>query len=173
VIFNAWSILNCSYLEVAIQADILNLKGSTMFVGKRKSIDEGISTASMPDIVFMLLIFFLVTTTISSDKGVPLTLPEYSDTQDQMKLDKERILSILIANSGDIMVDEKPISSRSELKNMIRSSLDKLGKGPDGKYKKIVSIKTQSETPYADYIFVLDKVKESGATKISIAEPEE
>jgi biopolymer transport protein ExbD len=70
------------------------------------------------------------------------------------------------------MVDEEVIGTRSELLGRIRNSLEEKGKDADGKYKKIVSIKTQDGTFYEDYIYVLDQVKESGASKISIAEPE-
>lgn len=144
-----------------------------MAVRKRPPLEVEIPTASMPDIVFMLLIFFLVTTTIQSDKGVPLTLPEFSETVDNIKLPKDMVLNILVAESGDIMVDEQILGDRSELLARIKNSLDEKGKDAEGKYQKIVSIKTQAGTIYEDYIYVLDKVKESGATKISIAEPEE
>jgi len=144
-----------------------------MAVKKRPPLEVEIPTASMPDIVFMLLIFFLVTTTIQSDKGVPLTLPEFSEDQPEQKLKKDQVLNILVAETGDIMVDETILGSRSELLGSIKNSLEQLGKDAEGKYKKIVSIKTQAGTIYEDYIYVLDKVKESGATKISIAEPEE
>lgn len=140
---------------------------------KKKQMPEPeIPTAAMPDIVFMLLIFFLVTTTIQSDKGVPLTLPEYSEDQPETKLKKDMVLNILIANTGDIMVDEEVLAGRNELLGRIRNSLEEKGKDSEGKYKKIVSIKTQDGTIYEDYLYVLDQVKESGASKISIAEPE-
>jgi biopolymer transport protein ExbD len=144
-----------------------------MAVKKRPPLEVEIPTASMPDIVFMLLIFFLVTTTIQSDKGVPLTLPEFSETEPEQKLRKDQVLNILVAETGDIMVDEQILGSRAELLGSIRNSLEQLGKDAEGKYRKIVSIKTQAGTLYEDYIYVLDRVKESGATKISIAEPEE
>jgi biopolymer transport protein ExbD len=143
-----------------------------MAIKKKQAAEPEIPTAAMPDIVFMLLIFFLVTTTIQSDKGVPLTLPEYSEDQPETKLKKDMVLNILISNQGDIMVDEEVIGTRSELLGRIRNSLEEKGKDADGKYKKIVSIKTQDGTFYEDYIYVLDQVKESGASKISIAEPE-
>jgi biopolymer transport protein ExbD len=145
-----------------------------MVVGKKSiNIDVEIPTAAMPDIVFMLLIFFLVTTTITSDKGVPLTLPEFSENNDPVKLKKNQVLNLLVSDMGQVMIDGQVLTNRSDLKNQIRNSLDQLGRDAEGKYKKIVSIKTQGGTLYQDYIYVLDNVKEAGATKISIAEPEE
>ena len=145
-----------------------------MAVKKRPPLEVEIPTASMPDIVFMLLIFFLVTTTIQSDKGVPLTLPDYTPPDvEPPKIPKDMLLNILVAETGDIMVDEQILGRREELLGSIKNSLEQKGKDAEGKYVKIVSIKTQAGTIYEDYIYVLDKVKESGATKISIAEPEE
>ncbi len=132
-----------------------------------------IPTASLPDIIFTLIIFFLVTTTIPSDKGVSLTLPEFSEGTETVKLKKDMVLNILIAESGDIMVDAEILANRGELLNRIRTSLEEKGKDAEGKYIKIVSIKTQGGTLYDDYMFVLDQVKAAGASKISIAEPEE
>ncbi len=142
-----------------------------MLKNKRKPESE-IPTSSMADIAFLLLVFFLVTTTIDQDKGVPLTLPEISEEPPQ-KLEKDRVLDILIANSGKIMINEQVLSQRNQLRSEVRNSLEELGRDQDGKYKKIVSIKTQAQTMYDDYIYVLDQVKMAGATKISIAEPEE
>ena len=143
-----------------------------MIKHKKGSLEADIPTASMPDIVFMLLIFFLVTTTFSTDKGIPLTLPEFSEDTESIRLPKDRLLNILIAEDGAIMVDEQVLSSQGELYNRVREALDAYGRDEEGKYKKIVSIKTQNGTMYEDYIFVLDRVKDAGATKISIAEPE-
>ncbi len=143
-----------------------------MLLNKRRKPESEIPTSSMADIAFLLLVFFLVTTTIDQDKGVPLTLPEISDTPPQ-KLQKDRVLDILVSNSGDIMINEEVLSQRNQLRSEVRNSLEQLGRDQEGKYLKIVSIKTQAQTMYDDYIYVLDQVKMAGATKISIAEPEE
>ena len=64
-----------------------------MLFKKRRDLESEIPAASMADIAFLLLIFFLVTTTINSDKGVSLTLPEISD-EPPKKLNQDRILNI-------------------------------------------------------------------------------
>ncbi|MDP2360487.1 MAG: biopolymer transporter ExbD [bacterium] len=141
---------------------------------KRSSKFEGeVPTASLPDIIFTLIIFFLVTTTITSDKGVSLTLPEFSESTETVKLKKDMVLNVLVSEGGEIMVDAEVLANRGELLNRIRTSLEEKGKDAEGKYHKIVSIKTQGGTLYDDYMYVLDQVKAAGASKISIAEPEE
>ncbi|HEB83531.1 MAG TPA: biopolymer transporter ExbD [Bacteroidetes bacterium] len=127
-----------------------------------------IPTASLPDIVFMLLIFFLVTTTIDMDKGIPMILP---DRGGQFKVNPENISNVLINAQGQVLIDDEP-TEIPQIRDLIRSKLQARGLDADGKPRLIVSIKTERATPYEDYITVLDEVKRAGATKISIAEPE-
>ncbi|MEJ2635428.1 MAG: biopolymer transporter ExbD [Calditrichia bacterium] len=122
-----------------------------------------IPSASLPDIVFQLLIFFLVTTTIDVDKGLDLVLPPPGSTQ--IEIAKKNITNLLINDSGQILIDEEVVPVE-EVDNIIRDKLlenDKL----------IVSVKTARKTKYNIYIKVLDQLKKAGATRISIAEPEE
>ena len=58
-----------------------------------RSKEAGVNSSSMADIAFLLLIFFLVTTTIASDKGIPMVLPPKSDQQEEIKLKDKNILT--------------------------------------------------------------------------------
>ena len=64
-----------------------------MIVGERRAAAAEIPTASMADIAFLLLIFFLVTTTIDSDKGIALTLPAMGE---DFQVKSQMITNILI-----------------------------------------------------------------------------
>ncbi|GAB4330972.1 MAG: hypothetical protein Kow0037_07240 [Calditrichia bacterium] len=131
----------------------------------RKRKDKGdieIPSASLPDIVFQLLIFFLVTTTIDIDKGLDLVLPPIGDVKE---LSKKNITNLLINDADQILIDEEPCPVE-EVDNVIREKLfenDKL----------VVSVKTARKTSYNTYIKVIDQLKKAGATRISLAEPEE
>jgi biopolymer transport protein ExbD len=62
------------------------------------------------------------------------------------------------------MIDKEPVKLR-DIKGVIQKKLvanDKL----------IISVKTHAKTKYQSYIFVLDQLKQSNATRISIAEPD-
>lgn len=135
---------------------------------RRSKADGEIPTASLPDIVFMLLIFFLVTTTIDMDKGIPMILP---DRGGEFKVNPENISNILINATGQVLVDDQPTEIH-QIRDKITAKLQERGLDADGKPRLIVSIKTERSTMYDVYIQVLDEVKRSGATKISIAEPE-
>jgi biopolymer transport protein ExbD len=133
------------------------------FKKNRERSEPDIPSASLPDIVFQLLIFFLVTTTIDVDKGLDLVLPPPGDVE--IELASKNIANILINEAGQILIDEEVIPVE-EVDNIVRDKLlenDKL----------VVSVKTARKTKYDIYIRVLDQLKRAGATRISIAEPEE
>ncbi len=129
----------------------------------RERSEPEIPSASLPDIVFQLLIFFLVTTTIDVDKGLDLILPPPGEMQ--IKIPEKNISNILINDAGQILIDQE-IVPVEEVDNIVRDKLlvnDKL----------VVSVKTARKTKYEIYIKVIDQLKKAGATRISIAEPEE
>ncbi len=139
-----------------------------MFTNKKKQRSHDIPTSSMADIAFLLLIFFLVTTTMDMDKGIPMILPERGG---EVKINPKNIAKILINQNGDVLFDGEVVDDML-LKDMLSTRLQERGHDAEGKPKLIVSIKTDRLTEYDRYITILDIVKESGATKISIAEPD-
>ncbi len=139
-----------------------------MLLEKKKKRDHEIPTSSMADIAFLLLIFFLVTTTMDTDKGIPMILPERGG---ELKINPKNIAKILVNESGDVLFDNEIVDD-AILRELVTTRLKERGYDVDGKPKLIVSIKTDRDTEYDRYITILDIVKESGATKISIAEPD-
>ncbi len=141
-----------------------------MLTEKKKKRESEIPTASMADIAFLLLIFFLVTTTIDLDKGINLTLPEKGGQE--VKIKKGNIANLLVNEAGQVLLDNEPIEI-PQIQERIKQKIEEKGYDKEGKPILIVSIKTARETDYNTYIQVLDQVKLAGATKISIAEPEQ
>ena len=73
---------------------------------RRKSgVESKISTSSMPDIIFMLLIFFMVTTVLREFYGLPVTLPKAERIE---KLESKRHTSdIWVSKDGLIPIEDK------------------------------------------------------------------
>jgi biopolymer transport protein ExbD len=140
-----------------------------MLLEKKKQRPVGIPTASLADIAFLLLIFFLVTTTIDLDKGIPLTLPEKGGGL--VKINPENITNLLINAQNEVLMDNEMVLI-PEILDRLRTRVEERGLDKEGKPILVVSIKTEGGTNYDTFIQVLDQVKRSGATKISIAEPE-
>jgi len=132
-----------------------------MVVEKKKERSSEIPTSSLADIAFLLLIFFLVTTTIDVDKGIGLVLPPKGEAKE---VSKRNITNLLINAEGKVMIDEQE-TDIPMIKNIIK---EKIAQNP----KIIISVKTDENTKYRYYIQVLDQLKQANARKISIAEPE-
>tara|TARA_B100001250_G_scaffold208585_1_gene179028 strand:+ start:8356 stop:8790 length:435 start_codon:yes stop_codon:yes gene_type:complete len=136
-------------------------------VTKRESrVKPEIPTASMADIAFLLIVFFLVTTTMNQDKGLSLHLPPVGETKE---VKDKNILNVWINARDQIAFFENdqliPVPS-TELKDRIEARLKE-------NKKLIVSVKTERGATYRTFVDVLDELKIAGATKISIANPEE
>ena len=132
-----------------------------MLLEKRKKHPNEIPTSSLADIAFLLLVFFLVTTTIDMDKGLSLVLPAPGE---EKEIPKENISNLLINAAGNIMLDEEPIDM-AEIRGTVKR---KMNENPN----LILSIKTDRQTDYQVFVSVLDQLKMANATRISIAEPE-
>ena len=131
-----------------------------MIVKPRRPIMQEVNSSSMSDIAFLLLVFFLVTTTISLDKGISLILPAEGN---ELEVNKNNIVNVLINDQGKVLLDDKPI----QIKDIKRKATDKI----NANEKIIFSVLTTKRTKYKHYILVLDQLKQAGATKISIANP--
>ena len=68
-----------------------------------------INAGSMADIAFLLLIFFLVTTTIEVDKGILVKLPPWSDEEPETQRLKDRnVFSVLVNAQNQLLVRGEP-----------------------------------------------------------------
>ena len=127
--------------------------------GKRRFKGGAIPTSSMADIAFLLLIFFLVTTTIDMDKGLGMVLPAEGE---EIEISKKNIINCLINSTGNVLLGGEGI----EIRDLSKSIRQKLAEND----KLIISVKAHKLTSYKDYIAVIDQLKTANATRISIAE---
>jgi len=129
---------------------------------RREDRDEAeIPTAGMADIAFLLLIFFLVTTTINVDTGIGMTLPPELNPEQKPPPVKERnLFKILVNAQGELLIEEEP-ASIGQLRRRVKEHVTNYGSNPDlavSPDKAVISIKTDAQTPYNTYIEVLDEV---------------
>ncbi|XCF05036.1 biopolymer transporter ExbD [Tamlana crocina] len=131
-----------------------------------------VNAGSMADIAFLLLIFFLVTATISSDEGINRMLPEECPPgMDCSSIKHERnILRIEINNNDEIMV-EKDIIPIEELKQITKDFLDNNGDNScdycrggksadasDNPTKAVVSLQHGKQTTYKQFVSVQNEL---------------
>lgn len=120
-----------------------------MLLKKKKREGAEINGSSMADIAFLLLIFFLVTTTINVDTGIGMVLPPPLDeTVDPPPIRERNQMNILVNSQGLILMDEQPTqigAVREKLKEFIDNpnNDETLAVSPEA---AIVSLKTDRKS---------------------------
>ena len=136
-----------------------------MLKARTRRVGPEIPTASMADIAFLLIAFFLVTTTMYQDKGLMLQLPPVAET----KLVKQKnIVNVWINDRDEIAFLEKQDLRRIAMADLRPEITRRLEENE----KLIISLKAQRGASYRMFVDVLDELKLAGAKRISIAEPE-
>lgn len=123
-----------------------------------------INSSSMADIAFLLLIFFLVTTTIANDRGLSILLPPDPDQMEQLdiKIPERNLFKIQINSADKLLVEGDPLEDVSAIGDMIKEFVLNNGKNPessDSPKEAIVSLKTDRGTSQDKYIEVLDQIQ--------------
>ncbi len=121
-----------------------------------------VNAGSMADIAFLLLIFFLVTTTMDQDKGVLVKLPPWSNEKpESVKLNKRNVFSVLVNHHDELLVRGEPMDI-----DMLRVKAKEFISNPNGlknmaeePSKAIISLKNDRGTHYAKYIAVYNELK--------------
>src|SRR5438093_2204593 len=128
-----------------------------MAIQIRNKIPAEIPTASMADIAFLLIIFFMLTSVYSSNYGLEYGLPK---NQDPVNVQPLESMHVHIFGPGQYEIDRKP-ATLPQIAGYIDS---KLKQNP----KKPVIIQTDPEVPYYATIEVLDVCKELRVENVSI-----
>lgn len=116
----------------------------------RTDISDEIPTSSMADIAFLLIIYFMVTTTFAATRGLDFALPKDDDTPPI--IEKEDSVLVEIDGSGQLIVDQKPMD-REELLPYLEP---KLQNNP----RKPVIIKPFPESPYGYMVAIFDELRQ-------------
>jgi len=138
-----------------------------MIIKKRREVDE-INSSSMADIAFLLLVFFLVTTTIDPGEGLTMVLPPYE--ADQLNKDADEIVKILVQASGQVLFDGE-IMVIEQIKENAKNKVQEFQiiKRDDTKQPIFVVI-THEKAQYQTFLKVLDQLKLAECKKISVVE---
>jgi biopolymer transport protein ExbD len=128
-------------------------------IKRTSKVSPEFSTASMSDINFLLLIFFLVSTMFAVEKGLPMALP--GQQSKSVKLKRDNVLTIQAFSNGSIVIKGTgPVGVR-DLQQIIEN---KLLANP----KLVVVIETHPDAEYAVMIDILDELRLANAERISL-----
>ena len=143
-------------------------------MSRRKGAPE-VNAGSMADIAFLLLIFFLVTTTIETDAGLDRMLPPIEPPDTDVIIKQKNIFVVNINKYGQLLVEEQLMDIR-DLRAAAIAFLDNGGsptgtpdycnyckgkrdeKSSDSPQKAIISLKNDRETTYSTYITVQNEL---------------
>ena len=114
----------------------------------RRELPE-INAGSMADIAFLLLIFFLVTTIIDTNKGIFTKLPRKEALIDPIPFKEKNILDIIINPNNELLV-ENEITDMSNLTEIARNFIDN-GGGTDSNGKKCTWCKGEKDPASSDH----------------------
>jgi len=118
-----------------------------------------INSGSMADIAFLLLIFFLVATTIEQDKGLLRKLPP-KITGEPLVHNERNVLRVWVNSNNFISVNDKLVPIE-ELREVSRSFIDNRGLRTDwseSPEEAIISLKASTQTNYDTYIQVQNEL---------------
>jgi biopolymer transport protein ExbD len=146
-----------------------------------------VNSSSMADIAFLLLVFFLVTTTIATDKGLTLTLPPKADPNQEppdITKNQRNIYKILVNSSDRILIEDEPVTDLSDLRDEVkkfvlnfgqmdaenqalyntlpqtlRALSEKSATSSDNPKEAVVSFKADRGTSYEVYLEILDELQ--------------
>ena len=143
-------------------------------MSRRKGAPE-VNAGSMADIAFLLLIFFLVTTTIETDAGLDSMLPPIEPPDTDVVIKQKNIFTVNINKNGQLLVEEQLMDIR-DLRAAAIAFLDNGGspvgtpdycnyckgkrdeRSSDSPQKAIISLRNDRETQYSSYITVQNEL---------------
>ena len=114
----------------------MNLRG-------RNKVDPSFNMSSMTDIVFLLLIFFMLTSTLVTVSAIDVLLPKAGG-----KTENSKSVAVSITNNSQFYIDKTKVSSVN-LENEILKSV-----GSDK--KKTIVIRGDKDVPYKNVMQVID-----------------
>lgn len=122
--------------------------------------EASVPTAGMADIAFLLLIFFLVTTTINVDTGIGMTLPPPLEDEEPPPVKERNLMNVLVNARGEVLIDDE-ITTVDKVRQQVKNHITNYGDDPNlsaSPGDAVISIKTDAETPYSIYVDTLDEV---------------
>lgn len=125
---------------------------------RRRELPVEIPTASMADVAFLLIIFFLVASFYSVTRGIQFSLPKHDEAA--LTAEPEAATLIEVASDGALTVDNRPMQL-----NELRGYLEpRLQRNPT----KSVIMQTSLEAPYQAMTDVFDELRQVGVQNLVI-----
>lgn len=125
-----------------------------MFKRRKRHSVPGLDTTSTSDISFMLLIFFLVTTSMDSDKGLGRQLPPIDPEQQQelKDVDRHKVFTLHLMQNGQLTADDKPVKIDDALRKQLRHFILEKGR------THIIELQVERKADYDSYFRLQNQI---------------
>jgi len=126
---------------------------------KKRELDAAeIDLTPMLDVTFIMLIFFIVTTSFSKEAGIDVNRPS---TSNQQTVNQTGVIGVSLKANGEVQVDGRIVDIRAVRANVERVRAEK-SDAP-------VIVATAKSASTGVLVSVIDQIKEAGAGNISVA----
>jgi biopolymer transport protein ExbD len=121
---------------------------------KKRHTIPGLNTTSTADISFMLLIFFLVTTSMDSEKGLGRQLPPLEpDKQEQLQdIDKNKVITLHLMADDKLTVNDEPSLIDRSLRKQLRHFIIEKGR------EHVIELHVDREATYDSYFHLQNQI---------------
>ncbi len=123
---------------------------------RRLAVQSGVNMTAMIDVLLVLIIFFMVSSTLVKSRGIQVNVPESRSAESETR----NLLVVSIKKNGELFLNEEPVEA-SRLGILLRKRSQELG-------QDVVIIKGDQQIPYAKMVEVMDLAKMAGMKKISL-----
>ena len=120
-----------------------------------------IDLTPMLDCVFIMLIFFIVTTSFTKESGIEMSRPTSSSSQSQSKQKPVKVVAITLKNNDEITIAGRTVDVRAVGANVERA----LASSPDSP----VIIQAEKGSSVQPLVAIVDQAKSAGAKNVSVA----
>lgn len=123
---------------------------------RRLAVQSGVNMTAMIDVLLVLIIFFMVSSTLIKSRGIQVNVPESRSAESETR----NLLVVSIKRTGELYLNDEPVEA-SRLGALLRKRSQELG-------QDVVIIKGDQQIPYAKMVEVMDLAKMAGMKKISL-----
>jgi biopolymer transport protein ExbD len=125
---------------------------------RRKTKAEiSINLAPLIDVIFLLVIFFAVSTTFLETAGLQLELPESSSTAKREIED----ITVFLSADGELSLGDETVDEE-KLKEKLRAAMDETD-------RKVVVLRADTHTEHGAVVEIMDLIRDSGAETMTLA----
>ncbi|MFT5646748.1 MAG: biopolymer transport protein ExbD [Aureispira sp.] len=121
----------------------------------KKRVVPVVSAGSLADVAFLLLIFFLVATTIQTDTGLNVLLPVWTENEMSEEKEDRNVLSVIINSENELMIE----GERAQLSDLQARTEQLILKEAESPKVAIVSLQNDNGTSYETYLAVYNEIK--------------